>query len=1758
MRTRQPIFVLAVLLAACQQGGGERHTATPERSAKLVRAADPIAGQYLVLLAEGVSEIGARALAARHDATVLRYLPAPANTLLVALSPSRAVALAEDAAVRLAEEDSRVRIASAEWGLDRVDQRAAEPRGAYQAPNAGAGVHVYVVDTDVVVGHAELAGRADAPASFADVPPTGECNGHGTHLAAVAAGATVGVAPAATVHAVRAVDCDGVGAVSSIVAALDWIREHHTSPAVALVGVTSGLSPALDEALRDAIDAGVTIVAPAGNDAVDACGRLPAAVPGVLAAGATTWQDEVLDPSAQGACVDLFAPGTEVRSAWSDGGYRFATGTSQAAAHVAGAAALFLSAHPTASPAMVADALTGNATLGVLSRVVEPSPNRLLYVGFVSAEEDTAAPEVAIAQPSGTAPVSGEVLVSVTTTATDVSQVAVFVDGRYVGADADGDHGWTVAWRTARWGNGSHLMTARAYDAAGNVGEAESTVTVSNPGNAAYDAELKVPACHEGGARCASGDLLLGRGLAGPEQNAPNTIRALCADGAAGVYLRDESIERVEVSAASGAALAEGGWVDVKVVVNPYPDFATDEVDLWFARDAGAPEWEYLATRGIERAGLQEVSFGYRLPAFPDEPKGALQAVRATIRYGGARAACSDGPYDDHDDLAFAVDAGAADEAAPVVTLAAIRDGAEVGEGGEVSGVVPLAATVLEAGGGAVTRVEFFTGDTEIGTAFASSGGVWRLDWNADRAPTGDTVLHAFAYDSSGNAGRSEDVKVKVADLSNPTVTIERPLPDAVVGGIVRIEADAKDNRGVTKVEFFGNGESIGTATTPPWAVSWDTAELTGPATVVAKASDAAGRSTTSAAIALEIDNEVPTVAIVAPVAGEVVPEAYEISIDAQDDRGLAAVDFYAAGAYVGAAGWNASLSRWTLAWRTAGVPNGATRIQARARDLAGNIEWSAEVPVEVKDAMSPEVAITAPASGALVRGVVPISANATDAGLVAEVEFRAGEAVVDVDRFPPYEAGWNTTAFADGPLDLTAIARDTAANEGQAMVRVTVDNHGPDTWVLPLANAPAHGTVLVKVHAADPYAVDRVELWVDDALLGPASAIGGELDTYGASWVTTEFDNGPHALRAVAYDRAGNVTTSAVLTAFVANVTTASFDPALRVPACTEAAAWCASGTLLARAGPAEANGPNTLDACADGPDSVPGETESIEAIRVEAEQGALEANAPVKVHVRYFAYAADAGDQLDVYHAADANNPAWELVGTLTPVASGLDEQSLVLVLPTGPRQAIRANMRFAQPGPSPCNGGAYGDRDDLVFAVGTPSDASAPSIALLGPVNGGIVGGDVFVETEVTDDEGVARVDLYVDDLRVDTRTRPEPGSSSRYTAIWDAGGAVAGPHRLEIRAADTSGNSATTNSFAVTVRNLPTAAWDAGLEVPACLGVDSFCDAAGLLAGRAEIVGGSEVNAPNTLAGSCEDGVNGVYGEDESLEWLKVTSVDGLPLEAGKRARVEARVVAYSGWSDDALDLYVTSTPDDPHWIHFATLKPQGPGMQSLRAELQLPPSAFQAIRGRFRYGGAEGACGAGPDDDHDDVAFAVEYTPNAAYDARLSVPACASAADHCDSGALLDGRGPLGPEKHAPNTLGGTCSDGTLGTYHEASSVDAVLVRTPDGTPLRAGGTARVEVQVWASTASQDERVDLFISGNPEAASPSWQRVAALYPTRSGAQVLIGDVTLPTSGRVAIRAHTSMRTWWTLPLACGTAADTNRIDDQDDLVFVVSP
>jgi subtilisin family serine protease len=350
--------------------------------------ATPVSGSYIVVLAAG-STLSDRTvlsrtttLATRYAATVRHRYSAAVQGFSAQMSARQARRLAANPAVAYVEQDSVVHVdttqSGATWGLDRVDQRNLPLSGSYTYNQNTSGVTAYVIDTGILTSHSEFGGRAGV--AYDALGGNGQdCNGHGTHVAGTIGGATYGIAKSVTLRAVRVLDCGGSGTNSGVIAGVDWVTGNRVRPAVANMSLGGGISSALDSAVSRSINSGVTYALAAGNSNANACNSSPARVGAAITVGATTSSDARASYSNYGSCLDIFAPGSSITSAWSDGGTNTISGTSMASPHVAGAAALYLSGNSGASPATVRDALVNKATTNVVGSPGSGSPNRLLY-----------------------------------------------------------------------------------------------------------------------------------------------------------------------------------------------------------------------------------------------------------------------------------------------------------------------------------------------------------------------------------------------------------------------------------------------------------------------------------------------------------------------------------------------------------------------------------------------------------------------------------------------------------------------------------------------------------------------------------------------------------------------------------------------------------------------------------------------------------------------------------------------------------------------------------------------------------------------------------------------------------------------------------------------------------------------------------------------------------------------------------------------------------------------------------------------------------------------------------------------------------------------------------------------------------------------------------------------------------------------------------------------------------------------------------
>jgi len=318
------------------------------------------------------------------------------NGFSILLTPEAAARLRQLPGVARVEADQpvsgSVTQVSPPWGLDRIDQPALPLNQAFAAPdNGAAGTHIYLLDTGIRSSHNEFAGRLGNGRNFAansttsstiDPLNTEDCNGHGSHVAGIAAGTTYGVAKSATVHPVRVLDCNKSGTVSGVIAGLDWLLANAKRPAVANLSLSTSANATLDDAVRKTIGSGIDVVVAAGNASADACNYSPSRVTEALTLAAVNQNDNRTSNSNTGTCIDLFAPGEQILSALnsSDNAAGYYTGTSMAAPHAAGVIAHHLATSPGATPAQLETLLITDAATGSITNAGAGSPNRLLQM----------------------------------------------------------------------------------------------------------------------------------------------------------------------------------------------------------------------------------------------------------------------------------------------------------------------------------------------------------------------------------------------------------------------------------------------------------------------------------------------------------------------------------------------------------------------------------------------------------------------------------------------------------------------------------------------------------------------------------------------------------------------------------------------------------------------------------------------------------------------------------------------------------------------------------------------------------------------------------------------------------------------------------------------------------------------------------------------------------------------------------------------------------------------------------------------------------------------------------------------------------------------------------------------------------------------------------------------------------------------------------------------------------------------------------
>ncbi len=373
---------------------------------------------YLVVFTPGTASSQVDGVADSVSGQVKRKYSRVINAALIHANPNKITALTKNPNVRFIEQDATVTTTGLQvnpsWGLDRIDQRTLPLSGSYDdANNTGSNVPVYVVDTGIFAAHSDFGSRVTAGfTSISDGRGSNDCNGHGTHVAGTIGGNTFGVAKTVTLIPVRVLDCAGSGTYSGVIAGLEWIAINHPSGVPAVINMSLGGpgSSSLDLAVNNLINRKISVVVAAGNSNADACSFSPARVASAITVGATQSNDARANYSNYGSCLDLFAPGSAITSAWvgSSSAANTISGTSMASPHVAGIAARLLATNPSLSPAQVDSSIKTGSTSGVVTSAGPGSLNLLSFSLINSDGSVTVPDDGSTTEPAPTKPTKGK------------------------------------------------------------------------------------------------------------------------------------------------------------------------------------------------------------------------------------------------------------------------------------------------------------------------------------------------------------------------------------------------------------------------------------------------------------------------------------------------------------------------------------------------------------------------------------------------------------------------------------------------------------------------------------------------------------------------------------------------------------------------------------------------------------------------------------------------------------------------------------------------------------------------------------------------------------------------------------------------------------------------------------------------------------------------------------------------------------------------------------------------------------------------------------------------------------------------------------------------------------------------------------------------------------------------------------------------------------------------------------------------------
>ncbi len=662
---------------------------------------------------------------------------------------------------------------------------------------------------------------------------------------------------------------------------------------------------------------------------------------------------------------------------------------------------------------------------------------------------DTVAPTASISSPATGSTVSGSVAINAN--ASDnvaVSKVEFYVNGALYGMV--GSAPYSVSWNTANLNKGSYQLSAKAYDAAGNVGLAQAvSVNVQNASSTspAPSADTTAPAVSafampatasalnvavssfSGSDNVGVTGYLITESATAPAASATGwtgaapTSFSFAAAGARTAYawVKDAA---GNVSASRSAAVT----ITLPAATGPVVSFITPQAS------ASVPSVTPISAKATSSLGIAQMRI------YVDNTL-MQTAYVDNVAYNWDTTTAAKGA---HTLMVYAFDkslnltiskisviTGASDTTAPSVTSFVMPATA-------TTLTVPISGLVASDNVGVAGYLV-----SENATAPAASATGWSSTAPASFSFAGEGARSAYAWakDAAGNvsAAAKASVTITLPDLTAPVVAVTSPASGNSVAGTVTVTASARDNKGVSKVEFYVNGSLKSTATAAPYAFSWATATYTnGSYTLSAKAYDAARNVGQSAPVTASVNNDTTA------------PAISSFSMPATSTSTTVAVSSLSASDNVAVTGYlitessttpAAALSNWSASVPTSFIfsGSGARTAYAWAKDAAGNVSLSrsASVNITVPDTTPPVITVISPSAGIKVPNNLTISASAKDPSGVIQIRVYVDKVLMATTNASSISYVWNTTKAAAGTHNIEIWAFDSARNYGIAKVAV-------------------------------------------------------------------------------------------------------------------------------------------------------------------------------------------------------------------------------------------------------------------------------------------------------------------------------------------------------------------------------------------------------------------------------------------------------------------------------------------------------------------------------------------------------------------------------------------------------------------------------------------------------------------------------------------------------------------------------------------------